>query len=166
MLFINFSLPVEINNKLVHEENLIAASESFSQVFDDKVLFKVGSSSSISTDTLFQKGDNLFEGVGKNDYENKELKLAIDKDSNQPYEKDYSPERDLEDLLSTVEPCQDVSKASSEVDSGAASDSADTSSAQLHLISLTENELTANDDISSSVSYCVLININFSTYCY
>lgn len=70
----------------------------------------------------------------------------------QPFDKDYSPERDLEDLLSIVEPCQDVSKASSEVDSGAASDSADTSCIQTNLMSLTDGELTENEDISCKVS--------------
>ncbi|XP_050541185.1 uncharacterized protein LOC126905471 isoform X2 [Daktulosphaira vitifoliae] len=67
------------------------------------VLFKVGSITSINS--VIQSSMNMLN-------------------------KEYSPERDLEDLLSVVEPCQDVSKANSEVDSGAASEIADTLSSQ------------------------------------
>lgn len=87
----------------------------------------------------------------KNDNEMEELEIKFSQ--NQLFDKDYSPERDLEDLLSIVEPCQDASKASSEVDSGAASDSADTSCAQLNLMSITETELLANEDISPEVRF-------------
>jgi len=117
------------------------------------VIFKVDSSSSVNSDTQSQKENNLSIDVHRKDTKMDELKPMFD--SSQPFDKDYSPERDLEDLLSIVKPCQDVSKASSEVDSGAASDSADTSCAQTNLISLTENELTANEDISSKVSHYV-----------
>lgn len=124
--------------------------ESSSEINDDtNSMFKVGSSSSMNTDTQFQS-DGLSVELHKNHSSAEELKPMID--SNQPFDKDYSPERDLEDLLSIVEPCQDASKASSEVDSGAASDSADTSCAQINLVSLTESEFTNNEDTSSKVS--------------
>lgn len=109
----------------------------------------------MNTDIPF-KNDNRSSIITHNNSEINELKPIFD--LSQPYDKDYSPERDLEDLLSIVEPCQDVSKASSEVDSGAASDSADTSCAQINLISLTESEITENDDLSSKVSCLLFFN--------
>lgn len=130
------------DNKVINDQVLITSSENPSELDENnKVMFKVGSSSSVNTDIPFQKD---------NSSEIDELKPIFD--LNPTYDKDYSPERDLEDLLSIVEPCQDVSKASSEVDSGAASDSADTSCAQINLISLTESEITENEN-SSKVSY-------------
>lgn len=153
-MFLNFSSPTTTDKIINSEEVSATTSEHFSQLDDDstKVLFKVGSLSSLNTDEQFQSTNSSSIGIHKNNLKLKELKPIYDKDSSQHFNKDYSPERDLEDLLSIVEPCQDASKESSEVDSGAASDSADTSSAQLHLISLTESELTANEDISSNVS--------------
>lgn len=103
---------------------------------------------SVNTDIEFKKKNSSSIDIEK--YDTKMDKLKPIFGSSQHFDKDYSPERDLEDLLSIVEPCQDVSKASSEVDSGAASDSADTSCVQTNLISLTENKLTANED---KVSY-------------
>lgn len=130
------------------------SKDSSSQLDDDTdVIFKVSSSSSINTDTQLEIDSCSLTNVHKNNY-NDVLNSTFD--SSLPYNKDYSPERDLEDLLSIVEPCQDASKASSEVDSGAASDSADTSCAQINLISSTENELTTNEDISSKVSFLII----------
>lgn len=137
----------QINN----EKDTSITGVTYSQLNEDaKEKFSVDLSSSLNTDMQFQ-GENYSSSViHKDDFKVEELTSTLD--SSRPYEKDYSPERDLEDLLSIVEPCQDVSKASSEVDSGAASDSADTSFAQINLISLTESELTANED-TSRVSY-------------
>lgn len=137
-----------VNNK----EISIMNSEKTSQLNEEyvNIVVKDGLLSSVNTVTQLQKENCLSVDINKNDYKIEELNSMLD--SSQPYEKDYSPERDLEDLLSIVEPCQDISKASSEVDSGAASDSADTSCAQNNLISLTESELTSNEDITSRVS--------------
>jgi len=150
----NFSLPVPPDTKVINEQVQTTVSESSPHLDEDtNVIFKVDSSTSVNSDTQFQKENSLSNDIQKKDTKMDKLKPIFD--SSQPFDKDYSPERDLEDLLSIVEPCQDVSKASSEVDSGAASDSADTSCAQTNLISLTENELTANEDISSKVSYYI-----------
>lgn len=150
----NFSLPVPPDTKVINEE--VQTTDSSPNLDEDtNVIFKVGSSSSVNSDTQFQKENTVSNDIQKIDTKMDKLKPIFD--SSQPFDKDYSPERDLEDLLSIVEPCQDVSKASSEVDSGAASDSADTSCAQTNLISLTENELTANEDISSKVSYYISV---------
>jgi len=141
-----------VNNKEI--SNMY--SESTSQLNEDvDVVVKDGLSSSVNTDTQLQKENFSSVDINKNDYKIEKLNSLID--FSQSYEKDYSPERDLEDLLSIVEPFQDISKASSEVDSGAASDSADTSCAQNNLISLTESELTSNEDITSRVSCTCLI---------
>lgn len=138
----------QINNEKVTS---ITSVSCYSQLNEDaKEIFSVDLSSSLNTDMQFQDENYSSSVILKDDFKMEELTSILD--SSQPYEKDYSPERDLEDLLSIVEPCQDVSKASSEVDSGAASDSADTSFAQINLISLTESELTANED-TSRVSY-------------
>lgn len=115
------------------------------------MVFKVGSSSSLNSDVQFYNENCPSITMHVKNHKMDELNPIFD--LNQRYDKDYSPERDLEDLLSIVEPFQDVSKASSEVDSGAASDSADTSCAQINLMSLTENESTENEDISCKVSY-------------
>lgn len=115
------------------------------------MVFKVNSSSSLNSDIQFHNEHCSSNDIHMKDYKMDESNPIFD--SNQFYDKDYSPERDLEDLLSIVEPCQDVSKASSEVDSGAASDSADTSCAQINLMSLTDSVSIENDDISSKVSY-------------
>lgn len=141
------------DNKVINDQTPTTVSESPIQSDEDsKVIFKVGSSSSLNTSVSIQFHNENSSSIDlhKNDYRTEVLKQSILIDSNQPYDKDYSPERDLEDLLSIVEPCQDASKASSEVDSGAASDSADTSCAQINLISLSESELTTNED---KVSY-------------
>ncbi|XP_022162224.1 uncharacterized protein LOC111028008 [Myzus persicae] len=144
----NENLPVPSDTKETNEKVQNTVSESSPHLDEDtNVIFKVDSSSSVNSDTQFQKENSLSIDIHKKDTKMDQLKPMFD--SSQPFDKDYSPERDLEELLSIVEPCQDVSKASSEVDSGAASDSADTSCAQTNLISLTENELTANEDISS-----------------
>lgn len=142
------NLPIPSDSKVINEQAQTIIDES-SQHLDEEtnVIFKVDSSSSVNSDTQFQKENSLSIDIHKNDTKMDNLSPIFN--SSQPFDKDYSPERDLEDLLSIVEPCQDVSKASSEVDSGAASDSADTSCAQTNLISLTENELTANEDVSS-----------------
>lgn len=138
-----------MTDKVVDDQALITSSENPSELDEDnKVIFKVGSSSSVNTDIPFKK-DKCSSVNTHYDSEIDELKPMFD--LSQPYDKDYSPERDLEDLLSIVEPCQDVSKASSEVDSGAASDSVDTSCAQINLISLTESEFTENENLSSKV---------------
>jgi len=105
----------------------------------------------VNTDIQSKKDNCSQIEINKSIYKMDEMQPMLD--SSLIYDKDYSPERDLEDLLSIVEPCQDASKASSEVDSGAASDSADTSCAQINLLSLTESELTANEDTSSKVNY-------------
>jgi len=141
------------DNEEMNEQILTTNSEKSSSQLDEDthVIFKVSSSSSVNTDTQIEIENCLPINAHKNNYKLEVFKPTFD--LSQPYDKDYSPERDLEDLLSIVEPCQDASKASSEVDSGAASDSADTSCAQINLISLTENELTANEDISSKVSH-------------
>lgn len=137
------------DNKVINEQIPTTVSESPIQSDEDsKVIFKVDSSSSLNTSVSIQFHNENSSSIDlhKNDYRTEVYQQSILIDSNQPYDKDYSPERDLEDLLSIVEPCQDASKASSEVDSGAASDSADTSCAQINLISLSESELTANED--------------------
>lgn len=137
------------DNKVINEQISTTVSESPIQSDEDsKVIFKVDSSSSLNTSVSIQFHNENSSSIDlhKNDYRTEVYQQSILIDSNQPYDKDYSPERDLEDLLSIVEPCQDASKASSEVDSGAASDSADTSCAQINLISLSESELTANED--------------------
>lgn len=140
------------DKNIITEQVLIYNSKSSSQSDEDsKVIFKVGSSSSVNTDIQFQKENCSLSDIHENNFEMEDLNPICN--SSQNYDKDYSPERDLEDLLSIVEPFQDVSKASSEVDSGAASDSADTSFAQLNFMSLTESEFIANEDISSKVSY-------------
>jgi len=141
------------DSEVSNEQILTTNSEESSSHLDEDIhmIFKVGSSSSMNTDTQLEIENSPSINVHKNNYEIEVLKPIYD--SSQPYDKDYSPERDLEDLLSIVEPCQDASKASSEVDSGAASDSADTSCAQINSICLTENESTTNEDISSKVSY-------------
>lgn len=150
----NFSLPVPPDTKVINEQVQTTISESSPHLNEDtNMIFKVDSSSSVNSDTQFQKENSWSIDIQKKNNKMDKLKPIID--SCQPFDKDYSPERDLEDLLSIVEPCQDVSKASSEVDSGAASDSADTSCAQTNLISLTENELTTNEDISSKVRYYI-----------
>lgn len=142
------------NEVIDNQIQTINSKDSSSQLDDDTdVIFKVSSSSSINTDTQLEIDSCSLTNVHKNNY-NDVLNSTFD--SSLPYNKDYSPERDLEDLLSIVEPCQDASKASSEVDSGAASDSADTSCAQINLISSTENELTTNEDISSKVSFLII----------
>jgi hypothetical protein len=138
------------DNKVINDQVLITSRENPSELDEvNNVIFKVGSSSSVNTDIPFQK-DKCSSITMHNGSKIDELEHIYD--LSQSYDKDYSPERDLEDLLSIVEPCQDVSKASSEVDSGAASDSADTSCAQINLISLTESEITENEN-SSKVSY-------------
>lgn len=137
----------QINN----EKDTSITGVTYSQLNEDaKEKFSVDLSSSLNTDIQFQEENYSSSVIHKDNFKMEELTSTLD--SSRLYEKDYSPERDLEDLLSIVEPCQDVSKASSEVDSGAASDSADTSFAQINLISLTESELTANED-TSRVSY-------------
>lgn len=149
------------DDNIINEQVLINTSKSSSQSDKDtKVIFKVGSSSSVNTDIQFQKENCLSSDTHKNNYEMKEIKSIYD--SSQLYDKDYSPERDLEDLLSIVEPCQDISKASSEVDSGAASDSIDTSFAHLKVMSLTESEFTPNENISSKVSNYSKFDFNLS----
>lgn len=144
------------DNKVINEQTPTTDSESpIHSDADSKVIFKVSSSSSVNTSvsTQFHNEHSSSTDLHKNDYRTEVLTESILIDSNQSYDKDYSPERDLEDLLSIVEPCQDASKASSEVDSGAASDSADTSCAQINLTSLSESELITNEDVSSKVSY-------------
>lgn len=146
-----FSLSITTDENVMNEQVPTTYSNNSSQSNEDtKVIFNVGSSSSLNTDTRLKKDSCSSFETHKSDYKMDDLKPIFD--LHRSYDKDYSPERDLEDLLSIVEPCQDVSKASSEVDSGAASDSADTSFAQINLMSLTESELTANDDICSKVS--------------
>lgn len=155
MNYDTFSLPEMtdeiVNNKVISTNN----SEKTSPLNENvNTLLKVGSSSSVNTDMQPLNENVLSVDMNKNDYKTEVLNSMVD--SSPSYEKDYSPERDLEDLLSIVEPCQDVSKASSDVDSGAASDSADTSCAQHNLLSLTESELTSNEDMASRVSYICL----------
>lgn len=143
------------DKNIINEQVLINNINSSSQSDkDSKVIFKIGSSSSVNTDTQFQKENCSLSDIHESNNVMEDLNPLYD--SNQNYDKEYSPERDLEDLLSIVEPCQDVSKASSEVDSGAASDSADTSFAQLNCMSLTESEFIENENISSKVSYCYI----------
>lgn len=146
-----FSLTATTGKQLKNEKVTSISSVSYSQLNEDaKEILSADLSSSLNTDMQFEEENYSSAVIHKNNYKMEELTSILD--SSRPYEKDYSPERDLEDLLSIVEPCQDVSKASSEVDSGAASDSADTSFAQINLTSLTESELTANKD-TSRVSY-------------
>lgn len=156
MIF-KFSLSITTDENII-EQVSTTNSNSTSQLDEDrKVIFKVSSSSSVNTDTQFKKESCSSFEIHKSNYKMEDLKPIFD--LNQSYDKDYSPERDLEDLLSIVEPCQDVSKASSEVDSGAASDSADTPFAQINLMSLTKSELTANEDICTKVSWNSKINL-------
>ncbi|XP_025422353.1 uncharacterized protein LOC112692049 isoform X2 [Sipha flava] len=145
----NENLPDMTDNKVINDQVLITSRENPSELDEvNNVIFKVGSSSSVNTDIPFQK-DKCSSITMHNGSKIDELEHIYD--LSQSYDKDYSPERDLEDLLSIVEPCQDVSKASSEVDSGAASDSADTSCAQINLISLTESEITENENSSKNL---------------
>ncbi|VVC32087.1 Hypothetical protein CINCED_3A014678 [Cinara cedri] len=145
---INDNSPITTDENIINRKVSTTNSNRSSQLDEEgKVMFKVGSSSSINTDTQLRKASCSSFDIHRSGYKMEDLKPVFD--LNQSYDKDYSPERDLEDLLSIVEPCQDASKASSDVDSGAASDSADTSFAQINLMSLTESELTANEDIYS-----------------
>lgn len=160
LIFKNFSLSVTTDTNLINQQDPISCqttNETSSLLDEDtQVKFKLGSLSSFDIDVQYPEENCLLNDTHKNDNEMEELKPNYS--PSQPFEKDYSPERDLEDLLSIVEPCQDASKASSEVDSGAASESADTSCAQLNLMSLTESELLANDDISPEVSFYINIH--------
>ncbi|XP_050434061.1 uncharacterized protein LOC126841531 isoform X2 [Adelges cooleyi] len=123
-------------NKKDSVEQICSVKNKSSIQSDDEsqIMFRVGSSSTMSTDV--QQLD-----INKNKPD------TMHSDSGKIYDKEYSPERDLEDLLSIVEPCQDVSKASSEVDSGAASESADTSCTQ-NIIAFTDCEIMNSENIT------------------